>query len=88
VACVVNVLGADRPGIVYRVTAILQEEGGNIIDLQTQVGGAAHRPVYAMVIDVELAGEERLEALRRRLAEAARELSVEVSVRRSDTLTL
>jgi glycine cleavage system transcriptional repressor len=48
----VSVYGADRPGIVHRVTSLLAGEGINIVDLTTRVIGDDARPVYAMFLDV------------------------------------
>lgn len=48
----VSVYGADRPGIVHRVTSLLAAEGVNIVDLTTRVIGDDARPVYAMFLDV------------------------------------
>ncbi|MBF0187456.1 MAG: amino acid-binding protein [Magnetococcales bacterium] len=81
-ACYINVLGADKPGIVYRVTRTLEEVGGNIIDLQTQTLGSAERPVYAMIITAELAAD--VEPVRQRMLEVARDLGVEITVRDAD----
>ena len=50
----VSVYGADRPGIVHRVTSVLASDGVNIEDLTTRVIGEAHRPVYAMFLDVRV----------------------------------
>jgi glycine cleavage system transcriptional repressor len=76
---VLTVYGADRPGIVHRITALLAERGVNVTDLSTQVAGGAE-PVYVMVIELAL-GEAASEELQPALAEAARELAVEVSMR-------
>ncbi len=48
----VSVYGADRPGIVHGVTALLAEESVNVVDLDTRVIGEADRPVYAMILEV------------------------------------
>ena len=47
----VTVHGADRPGIVAQVTAVLADAGLNILDLNTDVGGTTERPIYVMLID-------------------------------------
>jgi len=47
----VTVYGADRPGIVAQATAALAAAGFNILDLNTDVGGTAERPIYIMLID-------------------------------------
>lgn len=59
----VRVSGADRAGIVARVTGALAEAGFNILDLESDVAGSQEKPVYLMqiagVAEVPL---ERLEA--------------------------
>ncbi len=45
------VYGADRPGIVARVTGVLAEAGLNIINLDSNVGGTPAQPIYIMHID-------------------------------------
>lgn len=47
----VTVHGADRPGIVAQVTGALARAGFNILDLYSDVGGSAERPIYIMIID-------------------------------------
>jgi glycine cleavage system transcriptional repressor len=46
----IRVHGADRPGIVARVTAILAEAGFNILELESDVAGRSDSPVYIMNI--------------------------------------
>ncbi|RTZ73022.1 MAG: amino acid-binding protein [Gammaproteobacteria bacterium] len=59
----VRVSGADRAGIVARVTGALAEAGFNILDLESDVAGSAERPVYLMQIaGVAEAPLETLEA--------------------------
>ncbi|MDQ3756587.1 MAG: ACT domain-containing protein, partial [Actinomycetota bacterium] len=80
----VSVYGADRPGIVHRVTSTLAESGANILDLTTRVIGDADRPVYAMVIDVTLPPGTAPDELGPRLAELGRELGIECSMHEAD----
>jgi glycine cleavage system transcriptional repressor len=47
----VVVHGADRPGIVAQVTTALATQGFNILDLESDVGGAADKPIYIMVLE-------------------------------------
>ncbi len=81
--CIISVLGADQPGIVYRVAKILAEEGGNVVDLHTRVLGSEKRPVYSMFIEAELVNG--LENLENRLTKLARTLGVEISVRAAES---
>lgn len=48
-----SVYGADRPGIVAAVTAVLSQRSVNVTDLATKVLGA-DEPVYAMLLEISL----------------------------------
>ncbi|MCU1462105.1 MAG: amino acid-binding protein [Acidimicrobiales bacterium] len=80
----VAVYGADRPGIVHRVTSLLAAEGANVVDLSTRVIGPADRPVYAMLLDVTLPSGGTGDDLRARLDALAKELGVECSLHPSE----
>ncbi len=59
----VTVYGADRAGIVAKVTAALAEAGFNITDLESMVGGSEDKPIYVMQIEGTAAeGIESLQA--------------------------
>jgi glycine cleavage system transcriptional repressor len=76
----VSVHGADRLGIVAAVTRVVAGAGGNITDLSTRLTGT----LYVLIAEVDLpagAGDELAE----RLAVAAAELGVEVTLRRADS---
>lgn len=49
----VAVYGADKPGIVYRVTEALAKLGVNITDLNSRLIGEDSDPVYALQIEVQ-----------------------------------
>jgi glycine cleavage system transcriptional repressor len=66
----ISVYGADCPGIVAEVTGALAENGLNILNLETDVGGAEEDPVYVMNIDgIASKGIEGLENALAKLAE-------------------
>ncbi len=77
---VVSVYGADRPGIVYRVTERLADIGANITDLNSRVIGADEEPVYALMLEVASPGLDLASAVE----QLRDELGVEISVRRRD----
>lgn len=85
----VSVHGADRPGIVHRVSRLLAELGANVVDLTTRTVGTPEEPVYVMLLAVDLgvaeppADDVGVE-LERRLALLAEELGVDIHLRAED----
>lgn len=79
---VLTVHGADRPGIVARVTGALAEHGGNITDLSTRLGPHG---LYLLVAEVQLPTAVDVVSLGAQLAQAGRELGVEVHLRPAET---
>jgi glycine cleavage system transcriptional repressor len=77
----VSVYGADRPGIVYRVTQLLSDAGANITDLTSRVIGEERTPVYALMVEVTIEDGD-VEA---RLAELKDELGVDITVHPIET---
>lgn len=73
---VLTVYGADRPGIVHDVAALLAAHDVNITDLRTRRTGSRDAPLYTMMVEVSvpatatgldgalarLAGEKSIEA--------------------------
>ena len=47
-----TVYGADKPGIVYRVTSALALHGVNITDMDTRLTGTTEAPVYVMLLEL------------------------------------
>lgn len=47
----VTVYGADRAGIVARITGALAEAGLHILDMETSVAGTEEKPIYIMQIE-------------------------------------
>ncbi len=78
------VYGADHPGIVHGVSALLASEGVNIVDLSTRVIGAPDRPVYAMFLELSVPPTVDPDELSRQLQAAAAELGVDASIHPSD----
>ncbi|GAA4933080.1 glycine cleavage system protein R [Actinoplanes utahensis] len=75
-----SVHGADRLGIVAAVARVVAAVGANITDLTTRLSG----PLYVLVAEVDVpagAGDELAE----RLAVAAAELDVDVTLRRAES---
>jgi glycine cleavage system transcriptional repressor len=83
---VLTVYGADRPGILYRVTQLLASAGVNITDLNSRLVGA-DKPVYALMLELSLPPSLEDDDLNRRLAEMAAQIGVDLTLRvREDDL--
>jgi len=77
------VYGADRPGIVFRVTETAAKHSINITDLRTRVtGGGANPILYSLIMEVEIPGEKVADAFRQDLAQLRGELRVETTLER------
>lgn len=81
-AYTLSVLGADQPGIVFRVTQLLAETGCNITDLYTQIIGTPEKPVYSMVIEVE--SNNGTDLLQHRLTQLEKDMNVEIVLRSTE----
>lgn len=79
----ITVYGADRSGIVARVTQSLADAGLNILQLESSVGGTQDKPIYIMQIDGHAAkGIEPVEAT---LQDIKKE-GIDVSITPIDTM--
>jgi glycine cleavage system transcriptional repressor len=77
------VYGADRPGIVFRVTETAARHGINITDLRTRVTGGGGNPIlYSLIMEVEIPGDAAADAFRQDLAQLRGELRVETTLER------
>jgi glycine cleavage system transcriptional repressor len=79
--CMISVYGADRPGIVYRVTSELAAQGVNIMDLNTKLIGSHEAPVYVMMLEVAIPDGQTPEGVEGLLGNLKKELNVEIGVR-------
>jgi len=79
----ISVYGADRAGIVARITGALAEAGLHILDMDTIVAGTEEKPIYIMQIDGHAA--EGVEALQSALDVVA-EKGIEAKLETIDTM--
>ena len=84
----ISVYGADRPGIVFRVSEALAKAGANITDVHTHRSAGGGPSLYLMLLEVELPPRLAEAALERRLQQLARRLGVEVSLRQAEAAVL
>lgn len=79
----ITVSGADRAGIVAKVTAALAEVGFNILDLESDVAGSEDKPIYIM--HIEGSSDEGLDAVAAAL-EVVRRDGIDVKLSPIETL--
>jgi glycine cleavage system transcriptional repressor len=78
----ISVYGADHPGIVAKVTREVADYRGNITDANTRVIGEADRPIYVMMLEVQMPSEAEAEVLGQALEDLKPALGVDVTFRR------
>ncbi len=80
----ISVYGADRAGIVSKVTTVLAEAGLNILDLESDVAGEKDAPLYIMHIEGE--ASEGIKPLESALQIVKDEDGVDAELSEIDTL--
>ncbi len=80
-AYLLSVHGADRPGIVSGLTAVVADAGGNITDLTTRLAGG----LYLLVAEVALPADADVVALTAQITATAEALGVRATFRVADT---
>ena len=80
----ISVYGADRPGIVFKMSDLLARARVNIIDLHTHRSVGRGPSLYMLILDVELPSRVSPGSLEKRLKRLAGSLGVEVSLRPSE----
>jgi glycine cleavage system transcriptional repressor len=78
------VYGADKPGIVFKVTTAAANRGINITDLRTHVTGDEGNPLYSLSMDMEAPSDEVARQFERELNVLKNELSVDISFHASE----
>lgn len=81
---IVSVYGSDKPGIVYKVAKFLSDKKINIIDLQTKVVGKEDKPLYIMVMEVNVPSNYD-ESWILSLKSISDELGTDINVRQIET---
>ncbi|HSW47389.1 MAG TPA: ACT domain-containing protein [Phycisphaerae bacterium] len=79
----IHVYGADRTGIVYRITRHLADQKVNVTNLQTEVIHHA-QPLYVMLIEVEIPSYVDTHHLQCDLVAIGKEIGVVVSLKPKD----
>ncbi len=75
----VSLHGADRPGLVYQLTACLAKSKFNVTDLMTHRTDAGTKPGYVLFVEGELPSSPA--QLEKELAALAKKLSTKIQIR-------
>ena len=78
---IISVSGADRPGIVYRVSRFLASKKINITDVSTHTTKGGRRDGYVMLFEAELPSKRAVSELKKSLERRAKDWGLHVSVR-------
>jgi glycine cleavage system transcriptional repressor len=79
------VYGLDHPGIVYRVSQCAADSKVNIVDLRTHVTQTGDKPLYSLVMELEIPGSQTVGHFQQKLNQLKSELKVDITLNASDT---
>ncbi|MDD5084696.1 MAG: ACT domain-containing protein [Candidatus Omnitrophica bacterium] len=85
---IVSVLGADRAGIVHKVSKVLADCKLNITDVNSRIIGEGTKSVYALVIEVDVPKTFDIKGLEENYKTLGKELGVDITVRKVGSLSL
>jgi glycine cleavage system transcriptional repressor len=81
---ILTAYGAEKTGLLARLTAVLADKQVNVTDVQTRVASA--RMVYVMILELELPADLEAEALEDELRTHLSDLQVSLRPLEEDTL--
>lgn len=82
-----SVYGADHPGIVAQVARTVAQHQGNITDMNTRVVGSGERPIYVMVLEIQLQEAQQVDQLGQALERLKPLLGVDLTFRPLESVT-
>jgi len=84
----ISVYGTDRPGIVFRVARALAERRVNITDLNTKILERSGKPLYVMLLEVQIPSRAKARTLESALRRLGRALRLDVTLQDIDPVSL
>ncbi|MDR1195165.1 MAG: hypothetical protein LBL00_01660 [Endomicrobium sp.] len=82
---IISVYGADKPGIVYNLSAFLADYKINITDVQTTLSKSKGKKTYIMIIEAEFPKKVSVPKVKNGLLNLAKSLNVAVSVNQAES---
>jgi len=83
--CILTVFGADKIGIVYKVSSIIAEREINIANVKTKVIKREEGNIYAMILEIDVPPATDMEEFKEALQKTAKELEVDINLREIPT---
>lgn len=83
-----SVYGADRPGIVYRVTRLMASYGINITDMNTRVIGPRKKPIYVMILEMTIPKKVKVQTLKTQLNKLKKAVKVDIALHPAESVQL
>jgi glycine cleavage system transcriptional repressor len=84
----ISVYGTDHPGIVYQVAQALAAYKVSVTDLQTKVIGSRAKPVYVMLLEIQIPASLDMDLVRTELDRLRQDLKVEISLQDIEAVPL
>ena len=84
----ISIFGPDRSGIVYQISRALARHRLNITDLDSKLMSSKRRPIYGLLIETDIPNRFPIPRLKQELAQIARRLHVEFTLKPVEPLTL
>lgn len=79
------VYGLDHPGIVYRVSQCAADAKVNIVDLRTHVTQTSDKPLYSLIMELEIPGSQAVGHFQEKLNQLKHDLKVDITLNASET---
>lgn len=83
----ISVYGADKPGIVHKITADIAAHGLNILDLQTKVTGKENK-VYIMILEAAAKSDANESEWQTDLKKTASLINTQINIEKIDIYEL
>ena len=80
----ISVYGADKAGIVYKVTNFLAEQNINIIELQTKVVGKDTDKIYVMILEI-IVPTNLCDSWEMKLLAVVKEMNIDIKINKIDS---
>ena len=81
-----SVYGGDKPGIVHKVTRLLAKSNVNVTQVNTKLVESAEKPIYVMVLEVDIPRSIGMGRLNRALKALGKQIGVDITLRSHDVV--